>query len=329
MTLGTDISAHNGLYNFDKAKANDVEFVILKASQRDFADPLFVRNMERGKNKGIQLGAYHFLDYTQAHYAVGQEAEFGKAQARKFLEIVLPYILDGTLKISLIKPANSVKVDASLWLDIEKAYDWEALTSPVQTRVWKIAEAFRLKVLETVRQYKPDMNCGQYSSQYLLQDPANPFIIPPWLAWYTEIYNPSYSYKKPDGTYYYATGKWKGAWLIHQYSSTGDGVFYGNAAGNQYIDLNKLNPEYSLIGSPIPEPAPTPINQRLVDIKSVQVASLNMRSGAGVNYPIIKPLAKGTVVECLEYKDVTGNLWARVGQGQWCCVKGGTVTYLS
>ena len=127
-----------------------------------------------------------------------------------------------------------------------------------------------------------------------------------------------------------------------QYASDGDiddnGTGDGKLLGIDYApcdldiwmrDEAHYRAFFGVTSTPIPEPVPTPINQRLVDVKSVQVASLNMRSGAGVNYPIIKPLAKGTVVECLEYKDVTGNLWARVGQGQWCCVKGGTVTYLS
>jgi len=58
-------------------------------------------------------------------------------------------------------------------------------------------------------------------------------------------------------------------------------------------------------------------NTRMVDVKTVQIGMLNMRRGAGTNFGIAGILMRGDVVECLEYKNVNGNTWARVGQSQW------------
>lgn len=247
MIQGTDISSHNGLYDFKKAFAAGVKFCYLKASQRDFADPSFNINMKNAKGSGVQLGAYHFIDHSPAHYIVGQEVEFGKQQARKFLEMVLPYILTGELKITV--KIDGVDTDATLMCDLEQAYDWPKLDVPNQIRAYKICGAFAQKVEEGVLDAaKIKMNCGLYGSQYLMQTP-NPFVkrLPPWMAWYTKLFDPGYTYTRPDGTIYYASGQWKGKWLLHQFTSTADGYKYGNSVGNDKIDLNNLNPEHKLV----------------------------------------------------------------------------------
>lgn len=243
-----DISAHNGIFNWKKAVDMGVQIAIIKASQRDFADPLFVRNVEAAKKFDIQVGCYHFLDYTRRHYTEPYHEEFGKLQGRKHLEVILPYIIDGTLKITL-KDKDGKEFDATLWYDLEIAYDWEKLDYWNLQRALKIANAFKNKVLEGVKENaKLDLNMGQYGSGYTFQvDSPALKDIPPWLAWYQEKLPASYSYKKSDGSVYFMTGIHQGKYLLHQYTSTANGQLYGNAKGNPWIDLNKLNPEYSVV----------------------------------------------------------------------------------
>jgi hypothetical protein len=249
MIQGVDISSHNGLFDFKKAYAASVKLCYAKASQRDFADPSFNINMANSEGSGVQMGAYHFIDHSPTHYIVGQEVEFGKLQARKFLEMVLPYVLKGTLKVTV--KIDGVDTDATFMCDLEQAYDWPKLDYTNQIRAYKICGAFAQKVEEGVLDATgKKMNCGLYGSQYLMQTP-NPFVkrLPPWLAWYTALFTPAYKYIRSDGSIYYATGQWKGKWLLHQFTSTADGRLYGNSVGNDKIDLNNLNPEYPLVTS--------------------------------------------------------------------------------
>lgn len=262
-----DISVHNGIFNWQKAVDNNVKAVIIKASQRDFADPLFMKNVEAAKKYDLQLGAFHFLDYTRRHYTEPNHAEFGKLQARKFLEMVLPYIIDGTLKITL-KDENGKVFDATLWYDLEIAYDWEKLDYPNLERALKIADGFVNKVKEGVKDNaKIDMNVGQYGSGYTFQiDSPACKHIPPWLAWYQTAREPSYSYRQTNGSIYFMTGVHKGNWLLHQFSSTGDGKKYGNAVGCPYIDLNRLNPKYTLVKKTTEPHEPQPTTKKWSDL---------------------------------------------------------------
>lgn len=61
---GIDLSAHNGIPDFDSIAAAGISFVFLKASEgTDFRDPLFVRNYAAAKRVGIPVGAYHFFRF--------------------------------------------------------------------------------------------------------------------------------------------------------------------------------------------------------------------------------------------------------------------------
>ncbi len=250
-----DISVHNGIFDFQKAVDQGVEAVIIKASQRNFADPLFIKNVEAAKKFDLQLGAFHFLDYTRRHYTEPYHEEFGKLQGRKFLEMVLPYVIDGTLKITL-EDENGKQFDATLWYDLEIAYDWEKLDYSNLQRALKIANGFKVKVKEGVRDNaKIEMNVGQYGSGYTFQIESPALTdVPAWLAWYQTKYDPSRSYKLANGSIYFITGVHKGDWLLHQFSSTGDGKKYGNALGSPYIDLNRINPKYKLVKPGVVEP---------------------------------------------------------------------------
>jgi hypothetical protein len=81
--FGIDVSRWQGNFNFDQAKSEGVEFVIIKAGGGDdglYRDSKFERNYANAKAAGLPVGAYFFGNATNPDEAV--------AEARKFLEIL-------------------------------------------------------------------------------------------------------------------------------------------------------------------------------------------------------------------------------------------------
>ena len=63
--LGVDLSSHNGDIDFNRLKADSVDFVMLKATEgTTFKDPKFNRNYTEARKAGIShIGAYHFFRF--------------------------------------------------------------------------------------------------------------------------------------------------------------------------------------------------------------------------------------------------------------------------
>ena len=76
--VGIDISKWDGNWDANKAKAQGVTFVYVKATQATYADPQFILNWQKAKDAGLLRGAYHFLDYTKP----------GKDQANAFADLI-------------------------------------------------------------------------------------------------------------------------------------------------------------------------------------------------------------------------------------------------
>lgn len=98
--------------------------------------------------------------------------------------------------------------------------------------------------------------------------------------------------------------------VLWQYSDN------GKVAGVSGFDLNKN----IALPVPSPEPAPTPTptpptpsqtKPGMVKVNTV----LNVRSGAGTSYTIVKQLSNQTTVTIYETK----NGWYRIGDNQWVC----------
>lgn len=88
---GLDISAHNGVPDFDSIAAAGFSFVYLKASEGNtHRDAAFMRNYLAAKRAGLKVGAYHFFRFDCD----------GLHQARNFLgateatELDLPWAID-------------------------------------------------------------------------------------------------------------------------------------------------------------------------------------------------------------------------------------------
>ena len=61
---GIDLSAHNGIVDFDSVAAGGIAFVYLKATEGvSFRDSLFSRNAAFAYNAGLHVGAYHYFRF--------------------------------------------------------------------------------------------------------------------------------------------------------------------------------------------------------------------------------------------------------------------------
>lgn len=61
---GIDISAHNGNIDFDRVKKAGYDFAIIKATEgTDFKDANFITNLQKARDAGLKVGAYHFFRF--------------------------------------------------------------------------------------------------------------------------------------------------------------------------------------------------------------------------------------------------------------------------
>ncbi len=89
---GIDISAHNGVIDFDRVRSDSVAFVMIKATEgADFCDPLFRRNVRDARRAGLKVGAYHFFRFETP----------GHLQAYNFLTSVSRESMDMPLAIDV------------------------------------------------------------------------------------------------------------------------------------------------------------------------------------------------------------------------------------
>lgn len=66
---GIDISAHNGVVDFDKVASVGMDFVILKATEgATFKDKNFATNYRKARKAGLKVGAYHFFRFDVGGY---------------------------------------------------------------------------------------------------------------------------------------------------------------------------------------------------------------------------------------------------------------------
>lgn len=94
---GIDLSAHNGVPNFDSIAAAGIDFVYLKASEgNNFRDPAFARNYAAAKRVGLKVGAYHFFRFDCD----------GELQAANFLAATNECRFDLPLAIDIEESGN-------------------------------------------------------------------------------------------------------------------------------------------------------------------------------------------------------------------------------
>lgn len=90
--FGIDVSLWQKGIDFKKAKAEGVEFVIIKCSQSDYKDPQFENHYKAAKAVGLPVGAYHFCTATTVEEAKKEAETCLKAIKGKTFEY--PIFLD-------------------------------------------------------------------------------------------------------------------------------------------------------------------------------------------------------------------------------------------
>ncbi|MBR5542646.1 MAG: hypothetical protein IKU65_00935 [Oscillospiraceae bacterium] len=88
---GVDVSAYQGVIDWQVLSQNDIDFAFIKATEGStFKDRLYADNVKGAKETALAVGAYHFMSF---------ESE-GESQAQNFIETVdradisLPPVID-------------------------------------------------------------------------------------------------------------------------------------------------------------------------------------------------------------------------------------------
>ncbi len=263
-------------------------FVIVRAGQSLWPDPIFTATWADAKASGIPRGSYWFFDSRADP----------KRQAEKYVEL-----LGGDLG------------ELPLFADFEEKYN-----GPYKG--WKQWYAFveRLKALVGKKEI------GIYTAFYYWRDNAPNAIFQPanleyfhqfplWIAHY-ETATPSIP--KPWGSK---------EWLFWQYSESGDGPLYGaesNSIDLNYFngDTQAFIKRFNLkLINPPPPPPPAPSTSDLTGYKyQVNTTALNMRDGPGMTFNKVGVLSQGNVVDGI--KALANKSWIQIrrsdGLTGWC-----------
>lgn len=188
--LGCDISAHQGIINFEQLKAKGIKCVIIRAGYGTATvDKYFVRNITNAIKLGFHIGVYWFI------YAKNQAQS--SSNALKFYQTIAPY-LD--------------YIDCGVWADWEYDSDTKAGYPNASMRN-AIMETF-LNTLEG-----KNLEVGIYSNKdYIRSGKFYASLIkkyPLWYAWYNKSLD-LYSTKGKDNYPY-----------IWQYTSKENGKNFG------------------------------------------------------------------------------------------------------
>lgn len=122
--FGIDVSKWQKGFSFEKAKAEGVEFVIIKGSQAEFTDPEFVSHYNKAKAAGLSTGVYHYLTATDEAMAV-RHAQYLIDKCLKNRRFDFPVFADAedTVLKSLGKGAVD-KIITAFCTTLEKAGYW-------------------------------------------------------------------------------------------------------------------------------------------------------------------------------------------------------------
>jgi lysozyme len=91
--VGIDVSHHQGLIDWPKVAAANVEFAYVKTSQgTGYVDAQFRRNAAGAKAVGIPVGFYHYANPEKGNTALAEAAHF--VETTRGMACDLPYCLD-------------------------------------------------------------------------------------------------------------------------------------------------------------------------------------------------------------------------------------------
>lgn len=171
-TFGIDVSFWCQSSDFEKAKADGVEFVIIRAGSSGNKDPYFEENYERAKAVGLHVGAYY--------YTYAMSLEEAERDADEFLEFIC-----------------GKEFDMPVYVDIEnekqQSLSRPLLTEMVLTFCDKIADAgYYSGVYANRNWFNTLLNFDTLASTYEL-----------WIAQWTESGEPNGDYSESYGIWQY------------------------------------------------------------------------------------------------------------------------------
>lgn len=245
-----DISKWNGIFDWSKAIAQGVEGAYIKATGSgnggNYVDYKFKSHSESCPL--TYTGTYHYFDYRgrsgadQCKYFLDKTGNFGNMR--------------GCLDMEDNEANWGVKLTSVLGTAMREALAW--------------VNEYRLECGHDPLAY---LNTGlTRQKQYVLSQLKYLYVfrnftdLPLWVPRYDDVADPL------------VIGTEHSAWsdyVMWQYTSKGNGRLYGNASGNDFIDLNKVKNLQALLkpGAVVVEPPiviiPLTVEQRLDRIEKI------------------------------------------------------------
>jgi GH25 family lysozyme M1 (1,4-beta-N-acetylmuramidase) len=280
--IGIDCSHWDISFNPSLA-TKPIDFAIIKASDGAYSSqPTYPKMMDGVRQIPIR-GAYHYL----------RSGVDWKRQADVFL-----------------KKVEENKGDFHLYAcDFESINNTMSIAFSMHANLW----------MEYVQKAVPTKRVVFYTNRNL-------YILwgwhycPKWPLWYAQYYNWPFGTENRNP----AMPPGRTDWTIYQFQCErnqfpGQSRAYG--CGAKFIDLNVYNGTVAnmrawlKLNEVTTPPTVPPVNSGKV--VRVIVDGLRVRSGPGVTFPVVRGLAFGTRVKIVEIKDISGDMWARLEDGNW------------
>lgn len=134
--FGIDVSKWQGNFNFSKAIAEGVEFVVIKGGGADdglYIDPKFKRNYNSAKAKGLPVGCYWFSKATTIE-AAEKEAEYFYKNILKGRQFELPVYMD--VEHKAMREIGRDKLTAVVKAFCEKMESYGCWVGVYSTAIW-------------------------------------------------------------------------------------------------------------------------------------------------------------------------------------------------
>lgn len=324
---GIDVSQWNDIIettfkpDYTRVKAAGMLFAIARVGYGIVEDRLFDYSWKKIREAGLDRMGYWYLDYY-SHKNTGMTgAEWGIEQAQQCWDIM--------------------KADPGpVYLDLEASSFGGVINFVTAPAVLTIARAWLTEWMRLSGD-KKRIYCSPGFMPYFGSWFKDAEL---WLAWYNKAKTTD------DIAAVLRNNNWIGKCVMWQYASDGDinddGIGDGWKLGMEAatLDLNVFlgsMAEYSAwVGNTTPPVIPPvedeiivppvePSKFKQVGVMKVNATSgLNIRNKAAIPSSVIGWLPNGKEVEILETVISGSNIWARVGQGQWCAVKYQGVTYI-
>src|SRR5215216_916720 len=275
--MGPDVSfyqdAPNTPQGINFVRMNQAtDFVIIRAGQHLGADSDFKTNWTQAKAAGLPRGSYWFYD--------------SRADPKRQAELWFS-LFDGDLG------------ELPLFADIEEAYGGPFTGWPH----WKT-------FLDRIKALVGNKEVAIYTAFfYWCSNAPNPTTQPAELEYFHRypLWIANYNVTQPQVPQPWSANEW----LFWQYTSSGDGLFYG--VESLEIDLNNFNGDAQAFADrfnvPVP-PDPVPPEDPTGNRYRVTAGTLNVREGPGTNFRVIGSYARNDIVETLA-SNMDGS-WFRV-----------------